>query len=342
MANLKEKIRDIIEEKGEASRGKIATELQEEVSGVHISRLLGQLVREGSIIRIGKGRYTRYVSKKRISETTSEFHKRFKNEHLEEHIVLTNVRDQFPHIHHLNENVQSIFDYAFSEMVNNAIEHSGSKYIEVTVRKGIENIEFIVDDFGVGVFRNVMKKRGLNSELESMQDLLKGKTTTAPQAHSGEGIFFTSKVADVFALESFGYMLLIDNTIPDVFFQEHESAHRGTRVTFTLSRESSKHISDIFKEYQSNPGEYAFDKTKVKVSLYSLGTIHVSRSQARRILSGLEKFKTVILDFSGVPTIGQGFADEIFRVFQKKHPEITIEAVNTNEAVSFMVQRSMN
>lgn len=78
---------------------------------------------------------------------------------------------------------------------------------------------------------------------------------------------------------------------------------------------------------------------KVRIKLYTMGTVYVSRSQARRVLAGLEKFETIILDFDKVPTIGQGFADEIFRVFQKKHPRKEIVPANTNEAVQFMIDR---
>ena len=70
-----------------------------------------------------------------------------------------------------------------------------------------------------------------------------------------------------------------------------------------------------------------------------MGTIYVSRSQARRVLNNLDKFKSVILDFDKVPTIGQAFADEIFRVFAQRHPEIEIKAINMNEAVEFMANR---
>ena len=69
-----------------------------------------------------------------------------------------------------------------------------------------------------------------------------------------------------------------------------------------------------------------------------MGTVYVSRSQARRILTGLDKFKRIVLDFEKVPNIGQAFADEIFRIFQNKHPNIVIEPVNVNETVNFMVR----
>src|SRR3546814_7509415 len=97
------------------------------------------------------------------------------------------------------------------------------------------------------MFRNVMKQRGIDSELEARQDLLKGKTTTVPKAHSGEGIFFTSKVADEFILESFGYVLRVDNRIDDVFI-ERGSAKRGTRVSFLISERSTRRLDQVFKQ----------------------------------------------------------------------------------------------
>ena len=223
-------------------------------------------------------------------------------------------------------------------MLNNAIDHSKSKNITVELNNKDGQIVFIVEDYGIGVFRNVMDKKGLKSEIDAIQDLLKGKTTTAPHVHSGEGIFFTSKIADLFILESFGYRLRVDNRILDVFIEKIPQK-RGTRVLFHISSRSSKHLNDVFKEFQTNPNEYAFDKTEVKVKLYTMGTIYISRSQARRVLSGLEKFKSIILDFDKVPTVGQAFADEIFRVFQTRHPEITINPINMVEPVAFMVKR---
>lgn len=65
----------------------------------------------------------------------------------------------------------------------------------------------------------------------------------------------------------------------------------------------------------------------------------VSRSEAREILENFVQFEEVILDFDKVPTVGQAFADEIFRVFKNKHPKIKIVPANMNESVEFMVKR---
>ena len=73
-----------------------------------------------------------------------------------------------------------------------------------------------------------------------------------------------------------------------------------------------------------------------------MGGVHISRSQARRVLSGLEKFKIVVMDYDKVPMVGQAFADEIYRVFKIKHPEIDVQDINMNESVRFMVERARN
>ena len=70
-----------------------------------------------------------------------------------------------------------------------------------------------------------------------------------------------------------------------------------------------------------------------------LGEHLISRSIARRILSNIEKFKVIFLDFNRVKTIGQAFADEIFMVFENKHKKITILPINVNEKVKFMIKR---
>ncbi len=67
----------------------------------------------------------------------------------------------------------------------------------------------------------------------------------------------------------------------------------------------------------------------------------MSRSQARRVLSRFERFKVVLLDFSGIEAIGQAFADEIFRVYTLDHPEIKLVAANGNEQVNHMINRAL-
>lgn len=314
------------------------------VSRQYITRQLATLVAQGKLVKIGstnRAKYALPTMVKQHPELFSGFHKTLVNTGLKEHEILENIETAFPVILQLKENIKSIFQYAFSEMLNNAIEHSSSKRIQVTVSRDQGSLIFTIDDFGVGAFLNVMKKRQLQSEREAAQDLLKGKTTTQPQAHSGEGIFFTSKVADLFLLESHQLRLRINNLTDDVYIEDLARHKQGTRIIFRISETSTRHLLKVFNKFSniSDDSDYGFDRTEIQVRLYTKGGPHVSRSQARRILSGLEKFKSIIFDFDQVPMVGQAFADEIFRVFQHRHPKITLQPIRMNDTVKFMVNR---
>lgn len=307
----------------------------------YVSTIISQMVKSEGLVREGSGRWSTYALPEYKEYLGHRIVKRLALDGLKEHEVLDDIMRVSALLKRMPENVQSIFNYAFSEMLNNAIDHSGSEHAKVLVlEESDHSLKFEITDYGIGVFRNVMKERQLGSELEAMQDLLKGKTTTAPLAHSGEGIFFTSKAADIFTLESYGYRLRIDNNVHDVFFEEVTQKREGTKVTFKIASTSDRHLIDMFAKYQTDPDEPAFDKTEIQVRLYTKGTIYVSRSQAKRVLTGLDKFKTITLDFTNVPAIGQAFADEIFRVFKRNQPTITINPINMNEAVGFMVARA--
>jgi len=315
-----------------------------EPSRQYLNTVIQSMAREGLIVKGGSTRGAFYVSPQNrgLAIGLSRVKVRVTNEGLKEHEIMDTIKNKALFFPTLKQNVQDILNFGFSEMLNNAIEHSESKSIEANIYKTKEYVCFEVSDTGIGVFRSILMKKHLKSELEAIQDLLKGKTTTMPQAHSGEGIFFTSKMADLFVLESFEYALRIDNEIEDLFVEPLKPVKRGTRVLFKIKLNSKRHTTEVFRRYVSNPDTLAFDKTDVSIKLYTMGTIHVSRSQARRVLNGLDKFKSIVLDFDKVPTVGQGFADEIFRVFQNKHPDIVISSVNTNEAVQFMIERVKN
>lgn len=306
----------------------------------YISSKVKSLVDSGVLVKEGSGRWSTYALPENSDLLGHRIRRRFKRQGLVEHEVLDEIMSVSNALKRVPENVKSIFNYAFSEMLNNAIEHSESEAVEIDVFEENKKIKFVVKDAGIGVFNSVREKKHLNTDLEAIQELMKGKTTTAPQAHSGEGIFFTSKIADVFKLDSFSLRLRVDNKVQDIFVLELPRKIKGTAVSFEISTNTPKHLNDLFAEYQTDQDEPAFDKTLIRIKLYTMGTIYVSRSQARRILVNLDKFRTVVLDFDKVPTIGQAFADEIFRVFQNRFPDINIQPINMNEAVAFMIQRA--
>jgi hypothetical protein len=344
MTEREKNIVAFLERRGRVTAPQVAARLG--VSRQRAYGILTEMVRAGMVVAIGERRGRHYLLPNATGTIVDHVELRLANQDLKEHEVLMDIRDRFVPLKLAPENVKSMFDYAFSEMLNNAIDHSRSARIDVSVSvsepraSGEPNLfSFVVRDYGIGVFRNLMRTRHLASELEAMQDLLKGKITTAPEAHSGQGIFFTSKAADRFSLRSYGWELRVDNTVPDIFFIPDQDSVEGTEVRFDIAYRSKKHLIDVFRAYESLDGEHDFDRTEVHVRLFTHGTIHVSRSQARRVLVGLDQFRRVTLDFDRVPTIGQAFADEIFRVFRSRHPEVHISVINANEAVRFMIDR---
>lgn len=342
----RDKILQLIKQKGKITSGEITSSVG--VSRQYVNMVIFDLIADKQVVKLGGTRNAFYVSTDYVrihpDILPSTFKKKYINSSLEEHQVLMELEEKFPLISNVPENIKSIFTFAFSEMFNNAIEHSGSKIISVEVSLRNNKLSFIIEDSGIGVFRNIMKKKGLRSVVEAIQDLLKGKTTTMPKSHSGEGIFFTSKASDLFILDSFGRQLSIQTLLNDVKVKQVSISKRGTRVIFEISVDSNLHLNDVFKKYTNIKGDsdFGFDKTEIRVKLFTTSGVHISRSQARRILSGLEKFKIILLDFDKVPVVGQAFADEIYRVFQNAHPDISIQEENMSAGVRFMVERAKN
>jgi hypothetical protein len=111
----------------------------------------------------------------------------------------------------------------------------------------------------------------------------------------------------------------------------------GTWVEMSIPTNATWTTRDIFDKYQDDP--VGFTRTHVPIALGKYpGEQLVSRSQAKRVLSRVDRFSEVLLDFQGVQDIGPAFADEIFRVYQNAHPDISIIAARTNDHVSRMIK----
>lgn len=309
-------------------------------SRAYVNRFFQELRDDGALILLGKANTARYIAatgtaSKKSRQEIHDIHKILVNRGLAEDLVLRRMKDESGIFHRLPPNVVSILDYAFTEMLNNAIEHSHSKNIDVRMKRSGGRVDFKIVDRGVGIFKSIKRARRLANELEAIQELIKGKLTTDPKRHSGEGIFFTSKVGDRLLIKGSGKKLVFDNRQSDIFVEDINPIV-GTAVEFSIGERSKKELRRIFADYAGEG--YEFAKTVMTIELFKTTGDSISRSQARRVFAGLEKFKTVVLDFKGVQTVGQAFADEVFRVWQKNHPAIGIEVRNANDNIQLMIQ----
>jgi anti-sigma regulatory factor (Ser/Thr protein kinase) len=104
----------------------------------------------------------------------------------------------------LPENIVDICHYGFTEMVNNAIDHSDGRHVDIYVARNKETIMIFIIDDGEGIFKKIKRFCDLHDERQALFELSKGKLTTDPDNHTGEGIFFTSRVFDEFEIDSKG------------------------------------------------------------------------------------------------------------------------------------------
>lgn len=239
-----------------------------------------------------------------------------------------------PLISGISEEAKIIWNYVFSEILNNALDHSEAETLKIIVKRNFFNTTITISDDGVGVFSKIQNHFHFETLDDARCELFKGKVTTNPAMHSGEGIFFSSKLVDRFLIMSDGLTFEIDK-YSDELNCRNEPTIKGTTVYMELSNNVKRKAADVFNLFSDE--DMQFTKTILKIAMI-FDMSPVSRSQAKRICHGLEKFKEVTLDFSDVTFIGQGFAHQVFVIFRSSHPEISIRPINMCPDVEMMIR----
>jgi len=304
-----------------------------------INRYVRDLDKDGLIITEGKTSQRKYKLSLLVNK---EFELDIAG--LEEHQVwkelLSPLLDSYP------ENVIDIWHYGCTEMINNAIDHSSGSKIVISVVINAINTLVRISDNGVGIFKKIKEECNLDDERHAVLELSKGKLTTDPDHHTGEGIFFSSRMFDRYLILSGGVDFLHDyddeeENVEEDWIWEREQPLDGTHIYMSLENDSNRISKNIFDKFTTEENDYGFTKTVVPVRLAKHGLEKlISRSQAKRVMARVDRFKTVVLDFREVETIGQAFADEIFRVFTRNHPDMKIKATFANKEIQKMIKRA--
>jgi hypothetical protein len=240
----------------------------------------------------------------------------------------------------LPENVRNICSYGVTEMVRNAQDHSGSPTVAVSVVCTAAAVNIAVADEGVGVFRKICDSARLADERHALLELHKGRLTTDPAGHTGDGVFFTARMFDDFAIRS-GQLALTHRRRSEDWSVEEQPAIAGTRVSMKIRPWARQTDRAVFARHALEQGDFGFQRTHVMVALAQDDRL-ISRSQAQRLMSRLEGFAEVVLDFKGVTFVGPAFADEIFRVFRAAHPKVALVAMHAADDVERMIRRAEN
>jgi anti-sigma regulatory factor (Ser/Thr protein kinase) len=322
-------IRAVVAAKGAASAGEIAAAAGLTRQAIH--NHLAPMMASGELQRRGAGRGTRYYRAATFAHTYSL-------DGLEEDRVWKEILASTPVIAEGRDNVRSILTYAFTEMLNNAIEHSGGSQAHVLVWVTPEHFAFEVEDDGVGIFEHLRRRLRLPDHFAALQQLTKGRQTTDPEHHTGQGIFFTSKCVDYFEVDGNGLRWLVDNVRRDQAVGEGPE-RIGTRVRCEIAPDSNRTTKEVFDEFTDD--SFRFSRSRLLLRLFETGEAFVSRSEARRIASELEAFEEVEIDFEGVKEVGQGFVDELFRVWARDHPGTKLVPKNASPTIEAMLRRGL-
>lgn len=299
-----------------------------------VNRYLQELTDSGKILASGNTNQRRYelpVLKKELLILPIP--------NLEEDVVW---REKIaPLVADLRKNVVAVWQYCVSEMINNAIDHSGGSEIVVRLKQNAAVTEIMVSDDGVGIFRKIKQAYNLEDERHAVLELAKGKLTTDPARHTGEGIFFTSRMVDSFRILSGDVFFSHEHEEEEDWISEREKPDTGTVVFMVLANASPQTTKQVFDYFASEEHDYGFTKTVIPVRMARHGVEQlVSRSQAKRLVSRIDRFAIVVFDFKGLDAIGPAFADEIFRVFERSHPSIRLVPINTSAMVERMINRA--
>jgi anti-sigma regulatory factor (Ser/Thr protein kinase) len=237
--------------------------------------------------------------------------------------------------------VLQMAQHAFTELVNNAVDHSGGHQVTVSVRQTPLQLQLLVSDDGCGLFHRIEQSFAIDDPALAMLELSKGKLTSAPDQHSGHGLFFTSRLADVFDIHANGSAWQRRDWERRAWRQGKAgavSARAGTSIYLAISLDTARTLDSLLQAHSASGTRYDFGRTEVSLQLMApVGAMLASRADAKRAVQRLDQFQHAELDFTGINSIGHGFADQLFRVFQREHPQLELHPVGMAPQVAAMV-----
>lgn len=238
----------------------------------------------------------------------------------------------------LPANVARMAQHAFTELLNNAIDHSGGTQVTVSVRQTGLHLQLLVSDDGVGVFGRIQQNFDIADPTVAMLELSKGKLTSAPDRHSGHGLFFASRLADVFDLHANHRAYQFRGWDRRSWHSAKAVPRVGTSIYLAISLDTQRTLDQVLRAHSADGAGYGFDATSVPLQLITGAQTGLeSRAQAKRVASRLQRFRRAEVDFAGIDDVGYGFADELFRVFSREHPNIDLVPVGMGPRVAAMI-----
>ncbi len=226
--------------------------------------------------------------------------------------------------------------HAFTELLNNAADHSGGSSVTVSMRQTPLQLQLLVSDDGCGLFERLARDFDLPEPALAMLELSKGRLSSDPARHRGHGLFFTSRLADVFDLHANQAAFQCRSWDERRWRTARPAARVGTSVYLAIQLDTPRTLDAVLRAHSLDGAGYGFAHTVVPLQLMG-DTVLASRAEARRVAARLPQFRRAEIDFTGIAEIGHSFADELFRVFRNQHPALELRPTGMAPQVAAMV-----
>jgi anti-sigma regulatory factor (Ser/Thr protein kinase) len=237
----------------------------------------------------------------------------------------------------VREEVRRMAQYAFTELLNNAIDHSGGTSVTVSMRQTPLQLQLLVSDDGCGLFQRIGESFEIADPRLALLELSKGKLTSRPSHHCGHGLFFTAQLSDVLDIHAneAGFQRRAWDRM--AWHEARPAARGGTSVYLAIALDTPRTLEEVLRAHSVGDNPFAFERTVVPLHVIGNQRVLTSRADAKRAVSRLSQFCRAEMDFAGITDVGHGFVDEMFRVFRRDNPGVELIPVGMSANVAAMV-----
>jgi anti-sigma regulatory factor (Ser/Thr protein kinase) len=239
----------------------------------------------------------------------------------------------------LPPHVALLVEHAYTELLNNAVDHSGGRQATISVRQTPTHVQLLVADDGCGIFDRIARSFAIDDPATAMLELAKGKLSTWPARHSGRGLFFVARLAEVFELHANRHAYRRFGWEGGGWDAGRPLPRDGTSVFVAIALETSSTLEGLLSAHSASGRGRDFARTEVALRLLaSPGASLATRAQARRAWSRLAAFEHATLDFGGIAEVGPAFADELLRVQRVAYPGVRLETTRVSPRVHAVLE----
>lgn len=192
-------------------------------------------------------------------------------------------RDFAPHFS-LPPAVAHMAEYALSELLSNVIDHSGGTHVAVSMRTTALHLQLLVSDDGCGVFERIQQRFGIGDPTVAMLELSQDKLTSSPDRQGGHGLFFTSRLADVFDLHANHRAFQCRGWDRHSWHPTKAVARDGTSIYIAINLDTPRTLDQLLRAHSRSGDGDGLESTCVPMQLTTAPQTGLeSRAQVRRV-----------------------------------------------------------